>query len=205
MLLQVVWRKTTEETGRADKAIGDLGYELIARGQYALAVRILEFARGLRNVSSDLRRRMFIVNLANAYKLSKDDAAAVKVLSSEVWSATGNQFKISVAAVKGNLEEVVELMTTLGENSEVGAQEYQEWPVFYTVRDEARFKDTFKNIFGFEYVPSAKRQAGLPQVMEWIKELTLETSAEGSSSTLAAELIPTTEVSEPLDSTTEST
>jgi hypothetical protein len=56
----------------------------------------------LRNVSSDLRRRRNIVNLANAYKLSKDDASAIKVLSSEDWSATGDQFKISVAAVKGD-------------------------------------------------------------------------------------------------------
>lgn len=102
MLLQVVWRKTSEETEAADEAIGDLRYELIARGQYALAIRILQFARDLRNVSSDLRRRRNIVNLANAYKLSKDDASAIKVLSSEDWSATGDQFKISVAAVKGD-------------------------------------------------------------------------------------------------------
>ncbi len=174
MLLQVVWRKTSEEAELADKAIGDLGYELIARGQYVIAIRILEFAKRLRNVSSDLRRRMNIINLANAYRLSKDDAAALKVLSSEDWSATGVEFKISVAAVKGSIGDVVDLMTKIGDRGEVGAQEYQEWPVFYTVRDDTRFKETFKAIFGFEYVPSAKKQAGLPQVMEWIKEQRLD-------------------------------
>lgn len=175
MMLQVVWRKVvTDETELADKAVGDIGYELIVRGQYALAIRILEFARNLRNVSGDARKRMNVINLANAYKLSKDDAASLKVLSSMDWTAAATEFKISVAAVKGNVEEVIELMKRIGWQGDVDAHEYQEWPVFYGVREDQRFTNAFKSVFGVEYVPSAKKQAGLAQVMEWIKEQKLE-------------------------------
>jgi hypothetical protein len=61
-------------------------------------------------------------------------------------------------------------MTNIGPRGQVGAQEYQQWPVFYTVRDDTRFQEAFKAIFGLEYVPSATHQAGLPQVMKWIKQ-----------------------------------
>ncbi|WP_035698755.1 hypothetical protein [Bradyrhizobium japonicum] len=182
MLLHVVWRKSApDENERADRAIGDLGYELIARGQYELAIKILEFARNLRNVSSERRRRMFVVNLANAHKLAKNEAAAIKVLAAEDWTAAGNEFKVCVAAVKESVDDVVELMGRIGDRGEVDAQDYQEWPVFYGVRDDPKFVDAFKSIFGFDYVPSAKKQAGLAQVMDWIKEQDSENAeiAEG--------------------------
>jgi hypothetical protein len=83
------------------------------------------------------------------------------------WTAAATEFKISVAAVKGDVDEVVELMKKIGSQGDVGAQEYQEWPVFYGVREDPRFTESFKSIFGVEYVPSSKRQAGLAQVMEW--------------------------------------
>jgi len=171
MLLQVVWRKMApDETELADDAIGDLGYELIIRGQYELAVRILEFAKNLRNVSDDARKRTNVINLANAYKLSKDDAASLKVLQSMDWTAVATKFKISVAAVKGDVDEVVELIKKIGSQGDVDAQEYQEWPVFYSVREDPRFSETFTSVFGVEYVPSSKKQAGLAQVMEWAKQ-----------------------------------
>lgn len=168
MLSQVIWRKLApEESAIADKSISDLGYELLARGQYKLAIRILEFARSLRDVSED-RTRMNVVNLANAHKLRKDEAEALKVLESMDWTAVGPKFKISIAAVRGDVDEVVRLMHRLGTNDEdVTAFAYQNWPVFYHVREDNRFKSAFKSIFNADFDPCARKQAGIAQVLQW--------------------------------------
>jgi uncharacterized small protein (DUF1192 family) len=172
MLLQVVWRKLIPgEVTIADKSLGDLGYELIARGQYKLAVSVLEFAKNLRGTTDDVRKRMNIINLANAYKLDGDEKRAIQVLDSLGWGAAGTEYKISVAAIRSDVEEVVRLMQRIGStDAEVGAQEYQQWPVFYHVRDDGRFIEMFKSIFGIDYIPSDKKQAGIAQVMKWTDE-----------------------------------
>jgi hypothetical protein len=179
MLSQVVWRKLApSEVAMADKSISDLGYELIAREEYKLAIKILEFAKNLRGVSEEVRKRMNIVNLANAYKLSGDEKNSLSVLSSMDWSAVAPNFKISVAAVKGDVDQVVELMQKMGKHGDMPAANYQQWPVFYTVRDDPRFMQSFKSVFGLDYVPSSRGQAGLPQVLEWIKQRKEELEAE---------------------------
>ena len=172
MLLQVAWRKLApSEKHAADKLLSDLGFELIARGQYTVAIRILEFARSLRDVSAEATMRMNVINLANAYKLLSNDKQSETVIESMDWTAVGNEFKISVAAIKGNVEEVVTLMKKIGSDDPiVGAAEYQQWPVFYSVRDDLIFTDTFKLLFRRDFIPSEKRQAGLAQVMKWADE-----------------------------------
>jgi hypothetical protein len=72
----LIWRKILpDESERADNSITDLGYELITRGRYKLAISILEFAKSLRDVV-ELKKRTNVVNLANAYKLSGDPKKA---------------------------------------------------------------------------------------------------------------------------------
>jgi len=168
MLTQIVWRKCYPDEGEySDKSISDLGYELIARGQFKLAIKILEAAKTIRGVS-DVRNRMNVVNLANAYKLSGDDKKSLEMLNSMDWSAAGPEFKISIAAVKGDVDEVVGLIRKIGPTSDyVSARGYREWPVFYSVREDGKFTGAFKEVFGFDYVPFAKEQAGLSQVIKW--------------------------------------
>lgn len=167
MLTQIVWRKCYPDEGEySDKSISDLGYELIARGQYKLGIKILEAAKTIRGVS-EVRNRMNVVDLANAYKLSGDEEKSTEVLALMDWSAVGPEFKVSIAVVKGDVDEVVRLMRKIGVNDDrVGAQGYQEWPVFYGVRENEKFTSAFKEVFGLDYVPSAKEQAGLSQVIK---------------------------------------
>ncbi len=168
-LTQIVWRKCYAEEGKySDRSISELGYELIARGQLKLAIKMLEAAKTIRGVS-DIRKRMNLVNLANVYKLAGDKTKSLETLSSMDWSAVAVQFQISIAAVKDEIDEVVTLMRKIGTNSdEINAQSYQEWPVFYGVRDNIKFTDAFKEVFGLDFVPSEKRQAGVSQVMNWM-------------------------------------
>jgi hypothetical protein len=110
---------------------------------------------------------MNVVDLANAYKLSGDEEKSTEVLALMDWSAVGPEFKVSIAAVKGDVDEVVRLMRKIGVNDDrVGAQGYQEWPVFYGVHENEKFTSALKEVFGLDYVPSAKEQAGLSQVIK---------------------------------------
>jgi hypothetical protein len=171
MLLQIAWRKMSpDQSETADRCVSELGYELIGRGRHKLAIRILEFARQLRGVS-EIRKRMNIVNLANAYKLSGDSQKSIDTLSEMDWTAVSFAFKISVAAVKGEVDEVCELMKRIGSEGEVTAQDYRGWPVFYGVRENPKFIAAFKTLFGIEYVAAAKAQAGVGQVIEWMRKL----------------------------------
>jgi hypothetical protein len=92
------------------------------------------------------------------------------------------EYKVSVAAVRGNVDEVVTAMKRIGaDNEDMPASNYEQWPVFYGVRNDQRFKEAFKAVFGVDYVPSATKQAGIAQVMEFIKETKAEmpTDIEG--------------------------
>jgi len=186
MLLQVVWRKISpDDNDDADNAVGNLGYELIARGEYSLATLILEFAKNLRKVSDEAFKRRTVVNLANAYKLDGNEKKCRETLDSMDWSTVNLAYQVCVAATKDNVDDVVTGMRKIGTSGEVTAQDYREWPVFFGVRSDQRFVDEFMNQFGHEYVPSAKKQAGLAQVMDWIEKQELKDSSKSEEKSIA--------------------
>ncbi len=194
MLLQVIWRKLApDETEDADESISNLGFELIARGQYRLAARILEFASSLRDVSDDAHMRMNVINLANAYKLAGDNDTSKKVLDSKDWSAAAPEFRVCVSAVQDNIGEVVSFMKKMGKDGDVTPHDYQSWPAFYGVRDEPIFIESFKAVFGIDYIPAAKKQAGIAQVLEWFNSQQSEATANDTVPTIVISESPNRE------------
>lgn len=169
-LIQVVWRKLLpEETPRADARIRDLGYELLVQGKYNLAISLLEFASALRNLSSEKMRRMVVVNLANAHKLSGNGEKCEAILAAEDWSSSALEFKVCIAAIRGDISETMALMKRLGSGEEIGQDGYQEWPAFFHIRDQPLFAQTFKEIFGVEFVPGSKKRSSMREVLDILK------------------------------------
>ncbi|MER8994740.1 hypothetical protein [Mesorhizobium sp. M0678] len=154
-ILQVSWRKLHQkETALADDSLGDFGYKLIERGEYKLASAVLDFAvNGLRGKTVEARRRMDIVNLANAYKLDGREAEAMKTLDAEDWTIVSDQFAISVAAIRGDIATVLSYMRRLSQSGEWDGNTLEEWPVFVHVRDDLPFRAEFEKLFGRKYVP----------------------------------------------------
>jgi hypothetical protein len=174
-IIQVSWRKMADTEGKiADKALTDFGFELIERGKYNLAIKVYEFYFELRGGERDeLHRRMSVVNLSNAYKLSGDSKASDDTLNSEDWSAVGDSFKISIAAVRGDSDKVIELMRKCGKDCEIGEHAYEEWPVFYHVRDHEGFATAFESVFGRKFTPKAKERRGIFNLLK--ERLKIET------------------------------
>lgn len=145
----VLWRKFEQsERAKADARLIDLGVDLISSREYALAEQILDFGYNMKKHSSDERRRMMVVNLANAVRLNGDVNRASNILEKEDWTATGPNFRICVAAAKDDLANVCTLMRQCGATGAVSAEEYREWPIFRGLRRKEEFTTAFFETFG---------------------------------------------------------
>ncbi len=167
-LHQVVWRKLVraeKEKEEADSVLNQFGYELILRGNYELAIRLFDFGSNIRGHSSDRLRRMMTVNFANAHRLAGDEGKARSILDAEDWSAASDDFKICVAAVRGELDTVLQMMKDIGPSEHSRAM-YEDWPVFFKLRDDKRFHECFSDIFGSDFVPAPTERATVRQLLE---------------------------------------
>lgn len=157
MLIHVVWRKVDQgDEGYSNDALGGFGFDLIERGEFSLASKVLEFASTLRGKKSNERRLMDLVNLANAYKLQDRLDDCKKVLDGEDWSAVGDKFLVSVAAIRGDISSCIDAMERIGTSGSVEPSDYEQWPVFFNIRDQDSFKTKFEEVFGRPFVPSPR-------------------------------------------------
>lgn len=155
-LIHVIRKKLGPKANpNADGDINHVGYRLLARGDYDLAEKMLHFAYNLRDVE-DRAKKVSCINLANAKKLTGHEAACGVLLDSHDWSASSVDFHLCIAAVRANVDKVVELMHKIGKSKDIGEAAYREWPAFFHVRSETRFIAAYEEIFGVPYKPSAK-------------------------------------------------
>lgn len=161
-LTQVVWRKLFSSTyEEADDELGNLGFELIQRGQYRLAARILAFANDLHGKKEKRRLLVDKINRANCYKLLEKEAECEELLSEEDWSSMSNEFLICSLAIRGDANGVAEKMSVMTHTKDWQAEHYESWPVFYHVREDRRVREEFQKIYGRELVPRSKKKSAL--------------------------------------------
>jgi hypothetical protein len=154
-LCYVLWRKFNEvETETADSKFNERCMELISARNYQLAESLLSFSRTVPRVTDNIRR-MMVVNLANAIRLQDRNDEAKKLLDTEDWSATNDEFAICVASVRGDIEKVLELMDDIG--ARFSADQFREWPVFRRTRGDSRFVEKFEGIYGEPFVLVKKK------------------------------------------------
>lgn len=148
-LIHTMWRKfLPDERTQADSVLNATGMNLIAAREYNLAEELLRFGVGQKQHSSDLLKRMMIVNLANAAKLGGNKSRCDKALSSHDWSATSYQFQVCVAAVRNDFQEVKRLLKLGGDVIEITPSDFRDWPVFKDARDDAEIQIVFEEVFG---------------------------------------------------------
>jgi len=148
-LVHTMWRKFDEgDRGRADNYLNNCCMALIQDKKYETAIQLLTFATQQKKHSSDATRRMMVVNLANALKLSGEPEKAKVHLNKEDWSATSPQFQICVAAVLDNHDRVCELLQLGAVSINISASDFRDWPVFKSSRSQDAVAETFLEIFG---------------------------------------------------------
>lgn len=156
-LIHTLWRKFNErERERADNTLNECGMNLIRGRQYKTAEKVLRFGVTQRKHNSERIRRMMVVNLANAIKLSERVEEAKKILKEEDWSATSPQFQICVAAVADEHDKVCELLRLGPKMIGISASDFRDWPVFRSSRKVEAVIEAFQEVFGEPLMPTEK-------------------------------------------------
>ena len=149
-LAQVLWRKLKpDDLELADGNLLSVGYELLEEGRYGLARCLLDFStETLKKHGSEEVRLAMVINRAQSYKWSGDDATARKIISDVDWSATGLKFQLAHAVLLDEFKRALEIMLKIGANGDVSEAGYREWPLFREIRKVPDFSETFEGIFG---------------------------------------------------------
>jgi hypothetical protein len=151
-LTHTIWRKLFKDDFEdADKQLNEICYSLLISRQYKLADILLDFAFKQTKHFNDLTKNIFIVNKSLSLHLQGKNDLAKEVINSKDWSASSDDFKLAHLIINEKHDEICALMKKIGKNGDVDRLEYKSWPLFYKLRNEDKFKETYKEIFGEEY------------------------------------------------------
>ncbi|QDL96521.1 hypothetical protein FLL57_04005 [Rhodopseudomonas palustris] len=151
-LIQTCWRKLRpEELKEAAESLVIESYELLRIRRFKMVQAMLEFGLGQKRHDSDLYRKMMVVNLAIALKCIGDERRAVDLLAKEDWTAAADKFRICVAAVLEDVDQVVGLMSKISDD-QVNRLAFREWPAFQWVVSNTAFIAAFEARYGEPFV-----------------------------------------------------
>lgn len=153
-LTQVIWRKLLPiDIEKADESLNDICFELLRQKQLDLSTILLDFATViLKKHHNEVSKNVFIVNKALSLKMNNKQPECEEIVLAKDWSACSDKFKIAKETLLNNHTEVVKLMKKMGADGEVSKLNYKIWPLFIEFRKTTLFKDTFKEIFGEDYL-----------------------------------------------------
>lgn len=93
---------------------------------------------------------MYVINRALAYKFSGNNDKCQLILSSQDWSACGDNYNICVSVLKEDFKDAKKIMLRIGNSGSVGEVDYIEWPCFKDFRDTDEFITGFAEVFGYQ-------------------------------------------------------
>lgn len=168
-LTHTIWRKLIKnDIENADKSLNEICYSLLTSGQFDLADILLDFACKQTKHFNDSSKNIFIVNKSLSNYLNKKEDTAKKIISSKDWSASSDDFKLANLIITEKYDEVYELMKKIGFSGVVDKENYKTWPLFYELRKEIKFKETFKEIFNEDYTVLEIPKRPVQELMEEI-------------------------------------
>jgi hypothetical protein len=167
-----------EKDLESEAPLNQFCFELLQRGSYSLASRLLNFAREVRGKRSDKLQKMITVNYANSLKLLDRGSESISMLDTVDWSSSSIDFLICVEAVRGNKEAVVDYMRNTKGNPPLSEDAYRDWPAFFHIRECDEFRDVYSEVFGVPYEPTPTRMSALSHIFKNLRtrELKLQIS-----------------------------
>src|SRR5574343_12794 len=168
-LTHTIWRKLIKnDIENADKSLNEICYSLLTSGQFDLADILLDFACKQTKHFNDSSKNIFIVNRSLSNYLNEKEENAKQIISSKDWSASSDDFKLANLIITEKYDEVFELMKKIGSTGVVDKENYKTWPLFYKLRKETKFKETFKEIFNEDYTVLEIPKRPVQELMEEI-------------------------------------
>src|SRR5690606_6299156 len=150
-LSNVFWRKfLADDIENADGYLNEICYDLILIENYELAITLLEFSIKILKKHADRDKKVFIINLAQAYKWNGNKDDREQLLKKEDLTACKNDFQLAVSVLKDDYDNAFRLMELIGKNEDIRVA-YKEWPLFKEFRKDKRFGEIYKKIFDEEF------------------------------------------------------
>jgi hypothetical protein len=151
-LTHTIWRKLiTNDLENSDKSLNEICYSLLTSGQFDLADILLDFACKQTKHHNESSKNIFIVNKSLSNYLNSKEDKAKQIINTKDWSASSDDFKLAHSIISDDIDEVFTLMKKIGNKGVVTKEHYKTWPLFYKLREDIKFKKSFKEIFEEEY------------------------------------------------------
>jgi len=185
-LTHTIWRKLLKENLEdADRKLNDICFDLISSGQFALVDILLEFACNQKQHHNEALKNVFVVNQSLSQYLQGEKENAKNIIEKKDWSASSDDFKLAHLVLTEKFEESYELMIKIGDDGEIDKENYMTWPLFYKLRKEEEFKETFEKIFNEKYnvleIPKKPLQEVIEEALEKNPEIKKKTINKADS------------------------
>jgi len=153
-LTQVLWRKTLpEDIEMADESLNDIGYHLIIRKRYKLAIALFDFGfETVKRHSNPEWKLRLLINRANAHRLIGNSKKCLELLDAEDWRAYDIPFRLAAHVLRGEKNDVIACMKSIGTTGPVSKNSYRVWPLFHGLREDQEFVQTFREVFNEDIV-----------------------------------------------------
>lgn len=160
---QTLWRKIfPTELATADEHLTDVIYvDCLRLERWNRAVVFGEFAVGQKKLSTDVNRKIFLINYAIGLRFSGNAEKARELLGTVDWSGAAVDFKLADAVLRDAYDEASEIMRRAGKaGGELLKQRaYHEWPLFHEFRKTPQFLSTYEAIYGYPFAEELQRAA----------------------------------------------
>lgn len=178
MLGFVLWHKVrpNESEEMIDK-LSEVAYDLIREEEYELGLNIIDFALSNKSWAKEIKnvqQLIFRVNKALAFHLRDMQDECDKIADSIDVTAAEPVYHLAVAVLKKQYDEAYLIMDKIGKNNEMHYN-YKTWPLFNKIRQEKKFVDKFKEIYGEEYECNDTRTADFEEVIKSASEMVEKT------------------------------
>ena len=151
-LTHTIWRKLLiSDLKDADRELNEVCLHLINANYFGLADILLDFGCNQKKHFDDSFKNVFIVNCSLSKYLQDQKEEARKILDKKDWSASSSDFKLAYAVLTDDFETAYEMIIKIGDKGEIHKSDYKHWPLFNKIRQEDKFKETFKLVFKEEY------------------------------------------------------
>jgi hypothetical protein len=146
----VLWRKLLpDERAAADSHFISTTYELIEKGKWDLAIKLLDFAcTEFKKFSNEGAQLTLTVNRAQAYKWKGDEERCKRIMRAVDWSAKSDQYRLADAVLADDWPRAIKMMRRIGKDGAVDQNDYRDWPLFREFRKQPQFLDTYEEVFG---------------------------------------------------------
>jgi hypothetical protein len=132
LLIWWLWLKNLpNDAENAYTSINETTYDLIVEKRYRLSSKILHSALSRKTDGApETIKRMMAINLANCYKKLDDSKKFETSLALFDWTAASDAYRVSVASLRVDVEQVCLLMPRVMDEDIVGKNGFRTWPVF---------------------------------------------------------------------------